>query len=429
VRLRWTRPFYGWYIVAAAFMSLFVQASTNGFTFSIFLPMMGDDLAWSRSSIVLASSIGSLTSAFAGPVLGRLVDRRGPRSIFIASAVVMGLALAGCSLVQQPWEFYLAFLLSGIARSALQGAIPGALIASWFARKRSAAFGAAAMGPPLANFVLPPLVTATIAFGGWRSAWVALGLSCLVLGLIPAIFLVRRRPEDLGLHPDGEPPPTTDAKDRGQSGATHASHAEEWTAREAPPSRAFWMIAAGMALILLAPQVSVVFMFSYFTSKGIDPGVAATAISLVSAGQVLSRLVFWSPAITKLGSVRWALVLWGSILLCACLLLAFAEGQVSALVAAGVLGLGLGGNLVLHLQVWPEYFGRKEIGAIIGIAQLLQGICTALVPLALAALIDHTGSYRALYLIVAGLVASGLVLHTIVGRPVKTTAGAASSLS
>jgi Na+/melibiose symporter-like transporter len=238
-----------------------------------------------------------------------------------------------------------------------------------------------------------------------------------VLGIVPAIFIVRRRPEDLGLQIDGEPRAEEREVDGPKSSPPPAT--EDWTAREATHNREFWMIAVGMAMILLAPQTSVVFMFSYFTSKGIDPSVAATAISMVSAGQVLSRLVFWSPVITKLNSVRWALVLWGSILLCASLLLAFAEGQVGALFAAGVLGLGLGGNLVLHLQVWPEYFGRQEIGAIIGTAQMLQGVSTALVPLALAALVDHTGSYRALYLIVAALVAVGLSLHVIVGRPVR----------
>jgi hypothetical protein len=91
-----------------------------------------------------------------------------------------------------------------------------------------------------------------------------------------------------------------------------------------------------------------------------------------------------------------------------------------------VLGLGLGGNLVLQLQVWPEYFGRKEIGAIIGTAQLLQGLSNALVPLALAALIDQTGSYTTLYLIVAGLVSIGLALHVIVGRPRRPLAIAGS---
>jgi Na+/melibiose symporter-like transporter len=238
----------------------------------------------------------------------------------------------------------------------------------------------------------------------------------LIIGLIPAIIITRRRrPEELGLTLDGEPLETGSAGDAKSAAA--ASGSEDWTAREAIHSREFWMVAAGMSLILLAPNVSIIFMFSYLTSKGIDPGAAAVAVGAVSAMQVISRLVFWSPVTGRMHSVRWALVLWGGLLLAATLLLAFAENQVMAYLAAGVLGLGLGGNLVLQLQVWPEYFGRKSIGTIIGTSQLLQGFNSAVVPLALAALLDHSGSYSLLYLIVSCLVLSGLCLHILVGKP------------
>lgn len=423
-RLR--RPFYGWYVAGAAFISLFLQASTGGFTFSIFLPAMSADLGWSRSTIVVASSLSSITSALIAPVLGRIVDRRGPRLTFLLSVICMGIALAACGFVDHPWQFYLAFgIMIGAARSALQSVLPGVMIANWFVRRRGAAYSAAAMGPPIANFVLPPLVTLLVTGLGWRTGWVGLGVVCLVLGLIPALFVVRRRPEDIGLHADGDTPetePAAPSEPRPAIVATPTS--EEWTAREAARSPAFWMVAAGMSLILLAPNVSIVFMFSYLSSKGMEPSVAATAISTVSAMQVLSRLFFWSPVISRLRSVRRIVIVWGCILLASSLLLAFAQGEVWAFIGAGVLGLGLGGNLVLQLQIWPEYFGRKEIGAIIGTGQLLQGLSNAIVPLALAALIDHTGSYTVLYLIVAALVTVGLSLHAIVGRPRRPRLGA-----
>jgi MFS-type transporter involved in bile tolerance (Atg22 family) len=92
-----------------------------------------------------------------------------------------------------------------------------------------------------------------------------------------------------------------------------------------------------------------------------------------------------------------------------------------------ILGCGLGGNLVLHLQIWPQYFGRKAIGTIIGTAQAFQGTTNAVVPLLLAALLDRTGSYTALYLIVAVLVAIGLTLHAVVGKPRKPEIGSRAS--
>ena len=119
-------------------------------------------------------------------------------------------------------------------------------------------------------------------------------------------------------------------------------------------------------------------------------------------------------------------LVWGSLLLCSSLLLGLAQNVYWTYAAAGVLGVGLGGNLVLQLQIWPEYFGRTAIGAIIGTAQLPQGISSAVVPLLLAALLDRTRSYSALYLYlsVAGLVAIGLGLHAKVGKPDRLTRSA-----
>lgn len=423
-RLR--RPFYGWYIVGMAFISLFIQASTGGFTFSIFLPAMSEDLGWSRSTIVVGSSLSAITAAIAGPLLGRVVDRRGPRLVLAFCVVLMGIAQFSSGLVTQPWQFYLAFgLMGGFARSGLQSTIPGTMIAQWFLRRRSAAFGVAAMGPPFANLLLPPSLAVIVGELGWRAGWSGLGVLGVLIGLAPALLLVRRRPEDIGLRPDGDEPEATTAEKPGAP-QPPAIGADDWTAREAIHNRAFWMVAAGMSLILLAPNVSIVFMFSYLSSQGMAPSTAAAAVSAVSAMQVLSRLVFWAPVVARLGSVRWALVVWGSILLCSSLLLALGQGELWAYIAAGVLGLGLGGNLLLLLQVWPEYFGRTAIGTIIGTAQLLQGTTSAIVPLLLAALLDNTGSYQTLYLIVAGLVLAGLSLHLMVGKPRRPERAATS---
>lgn len=400
-----------------AFLSLFIGSGTGGFTFGIFLPAMTADLGWSQSQLVTAASITAITSALAGPVLGRIVDLRGPRLVLALSIVGMGVGMFASGLVDQPWQLYLTFgLVSGTARSALQSVLPGTMIATWFVRRRSTAYGIAAMGPPCANLLMPPLLAALVFTLGWRAGWMGLGLIGLVLGLIPALVINRRRPEDLGEQPDGDTP------DQGPAGPTQRTASESsgalegWTVREAIRSPAFWAVAAGMALILLGPNVSIIFMFSYLSSKGIAPAAAAAAVSAVSAMQVLSRLAFWAPISGRI-NVRWLLVLWGSLMFCATLLLAFAQGEIWAYFAAGVLGLSLGGNLILQLQVWPEYFGRVAAGTIIGLGSLLQGITAAAVPLLLAMLLDRTGSYTVLYLIVSGFVLLGLTLHLVVGRP------------
>jgi sugar phosphate permease len=416
IRIR--KPFFGWYIAAMSFISLFISQGTQGFAFGIFLPAMSADLGWSRSTIVIASSITSIIAAIAGPILGRVVDKRGPRLVLLASIVVMALGVGGAGLVQEPWQLDLTFgLISGSARSALQSVLPGTMIANWFRRKRSAAYGFAAMGPPVSNFILPPVLAVMVVTYGWRSAWFGMAMIPLVLGFLPALFITRRSREQMGLEFDGEATaPATTALDPASAG-TVSNREESWTAREAVHSVAFWMVAAGMALILLAPNVSIIFLYSYLSSRGLEPGPAAAAVSAVSGMQVLSRLFFWAPVSSRVPSVRWLIILWGCILLSATILLALAQGEVWAYIAAAVLGLGLGGNLILQLQVWPEYFGRLAAGTIIGTGQLVQGVTAATVPLALAARLDHTGDYTELYLIVSAFVCAGLGLHLFVGRP------------
>ncbi|HEY3116898.1 MAG TPA: MFS transporter [Chloroflexota bacterium] len=418
IRLR--KPFYGWYIVAVAFISLFLQATGGGFTFSIFLPTMNEDLGWSRSTIVAANSIASLTAAAIGPLLGRLVDRRGPRIVLTLCILTFGIAQLASGFVQQPWQFYLAYgLIGGASRPGLQSVVPGAMIAHWFSRRRSIAYSMASLGPPIANVLIPPAVAALVAFAGWRAGWDGLGLFTLAVGLAPALLIVRTRPEDRGLRPDGDAaaPPNVE-RGRTTVGATPNTD-EGWTAREALHSRAFWMVATGMSFILLAPNTSVVFLYSYLNSKGLGPAAAAAAVAGVSGMQVISRVVFWLPMIARLKSVRRIVLLWGSLLLTSTLILALADSPAWAYVAAGVLGVGLGGSLVLLLQIWPEYFGRRAIGTIIGSAQALQGVSSATVPFLLAALLDRTGSFTLLYLIVAVFVLTGLALHVIVGKPTR----------
>ncbi len=410
------RPFHGWYIVAVAFLSLFVGASTSGFTFSILLPAMNVDLGWSRTTIVLGAGLSGVTAAVVGPWVGRLVDKRGPRLVMVISIICLGASLAASGLVTSPWQFYLAYgIVSGVSRSALISVAPGALIANWFVRRRATAFGIAAVGPPVSNLIVPPVLAAVIGLFGWRAGWVALGLVPVVIGLAPVLLFVRRRPEDMGLLPDGDSPIEPAFARAGREPLTRS---KDWTAAEAFHSTAFWILATGMALILLAPNVTVVFMFSYLNSKGLDPTAAAVTISALSALQVLSRIVMWTPAVARLGVQR-VLIVWGCLLSFASVVMAMAPDQNWAYGASALLGLSMGGNLVLQLQIWPEYFGRTAVGAVLGAGQLVQGMSSAIVPLALAALLDRTGSYGQLYGIVAGLVFVGVLLHLKIGQPMR----------
>lgn len=425
-------PFYGWYIVAIAFLSLFL-AGGIGTAFSVLLPTMAEDLGWSYSTIVGASSLGVIIGALAGPPIGRIVDQRGGRLVLALGAVVTAFTTSAAGLVQEPWQLYLAYgVLGGAARSAMMNVAPGAMIANWFIRKRAVASGIAAMGPPASSLVLPPLIALAVAGFSWQATWIWLGVAILICALPPVLFIVRRRPEDVGLVPDGE-----SAKEGAGEGAGHGSVVrtlsplrtvasppvraaeQDWTLREAIHSRGFWGVAMSMALVGVMPHTVFLFLPSSFHAQGLPDTAAAATLSVMGFTQVASRVALWTPLVARLGSVQRALLLWGCLLLTSALLLSIAHGEVAGYVASGFLGLAMGGNLVLQLLIWPEYFGRRAVGAISGVGHLLGGTLGAGGPLVAAALLDLTGSYFWLYVFMAGAVLAGLVLQLAVGRPRK----------
>jgi MFS family permease len=213
--------------------------------------------------------MASITTALGSPLLGRVVDARGPRMVLVVCILLMGCAQLAVGLVDQPWQFYVAFgLVGGFARSGLLSSVPSSMIAQWFLRRRAAAYGIAAMGPPVANLLIPPVLAVLVGLLGWRAGWTGLGLLSLAIGLAPALLLVRRRPEDLGLLPDGDPPEIATEASGPSRPVQSAALAADWTAREAIHHPAFWVVAAGMALIILAPNASMLFMFSYLSSQG-----------------------------------------------------------------------------------------------------------------------------------------------------------------
>ena len=414
-RLALRRPFYGWYIVATAWLALFVSAGSSGFIFSIFLPPMGAGLGWSASTLVAGASINYVTGSIAGPFIGRVVDLRGARLVMSVALVGLTVSLILTAVIHEPWQFFLLYgLLGGVCRAALQSVAPGAMVAQWFIRRRALAFSLVAIAPPCASLVLPPVIAALLDGVGWRWGWVAIALGTVAIALAPIVLLVRRRREDLGLEPDGGPGPVAP-----KGGGAARPTEEDWTFSEAAHCPAFWMIAVAFALILLAPSSSTVFMFPFLTHRGLSPTTAAAAISAMSLFQVASRIGVWAPVIARWGGVRTAIFLWGGLLFCSTIAMLVVQDETGAFLMSAFFGVAMGGNMVLHLQIWPEYFGRGAVGAISGTAQIFSGGVAAVGPLLGAALLDATGDFTPVYLGTAGVVLAGMLLMAVAGKPVR----------
>ena len=197
------RVYYGYVIVASAFAAQFIAVGAQTGVIGAFAKPMTDALGWSRTELFLAETVGQLAMAVVGVALGSHVDRLGARRLMLAGITVLVPALLLISQVETLWQWLLLRgLLFVVGAAMVSSLVVTVTVSKWFVTRRGQALGAAAMGVSLAGVVWPPLATAAIDGLGWRAAWALVGAIALV-ALIPAALVMRRRPEDHGLVPDG----------------------------------------------------------------------------------------------------------------------------------------------------------------------------------------------------------------------------------
>jgi MFS family permease len=202
--------FYGWIIVAIAFvtMGLGVNART---AFSLLFPSILAEFGWQRGVTAGAFSFGFLISALLSPLLGRLIDSRGPRVVMELGVFAMAAGLMLATLTSAPWHIYVTLgILVGAGSVCLGFTGQALLLSAWFVRRRGLAMSIAFSGVGIGSMGMMPLLQVIIERSGWRAACWVIGVLVLVVAA-PLNLLTLRRPEDIGLAPDGDSASTTTA--------------------------------------------------------------------------------------------------------------------------------------------------------------------------------------------------------------------------
>lgn len=410
------RANYGWAIVAASFLATFAEVPGFGPVFTIFIKPIQDELGWSRTTISMGFLIGSASGAVASGVTGRLVDRYGPRVVVAAAGVCIAGALLGLSAIEERWHFWTFF---GLTRgSAIAGVEIGTsvAVAKWFVRRRGRALAFKSVGQRSGQAILPILIYAVMAASDWRTAFVALaGFSGVVI-VVPALLLLRAKPEDHGLLPDGAsaPAPTRESE---ASGAVRVDADEEsWTLGEARRTRAFWLITAFLMCTPFVQGATNLHMAPIFLDKGLsDPQTvsivsifaATSAISIVPVGFVMERVP------VRIGAMAQA-----AFVLAAMLLLFVADDYPLAVVWALVFGVGAGMRNVIEVMLVANYFGRASLGAIKGFTAPFRAV-SPFGPVLAGWISDETGSYAPAFALFAGVAAVMLALMLFASPPRK----------
>ena len=197
------RVYYGWWVVAAASGMSFANAATAISILTVFVVPMSQEFGWNRTEVAGATSLGAVLGAGLAPFTGRAIDRFGARVTLVAGGLIV---VAGClylSVAQALAGFYVAFTAIRIADQGLIQVSASVTAGKWFVRYRGRETGLVMLGSSGGVIVMAPLVQLVISVWDWRAAWAMLAAVMLVVGTIPALLLVRRQPEDLGLAIDG----------------------------------------------------------------------------------------------------------------------------------------------------------------------------------------------------------------------------------
>jgi MFS family permease len=355
-------------------------------TFGVFLTPLSEEFGWSRSQAAHGVSLAMLGFTLTQSLTGKLIARYGAKRIMLGSAVLFGMGLLGISfVVVGRWSFYACTFLWGAVAGGTSPLPHGTIIARWFTHRRGLAMGIMTAGAASGGIVLPPLVSSVIASYGWRAGFALLGIiaPCVILPLVSLV--IRNTPEEVGLQPDGVVPITQDS---------HASRAAfmGYTAAEARISTTFWILALSLFVALSTLQSSAVHLVPLLLDRGFALPQAASAVSflatgavlgMVSSGYLVDRLAARVVAIGFFVNAAVSLVL-----------LWFVQSWVGTLMAAVLLGIGLGGMLQLIPALVSWCFGLRAFSEIYGMMMTVFGLGTVTGPLLGGWLYDMTGSYR-----------------------------------
>ena len=416
--------FYGWVIVAVVFVSMGIGVTART-AFSLLFPPILDEFRWDRAVTAGAFSFGFLVSAIMSPLLGRMMDRVGPRAVMELGVLLMAAGLLLAPLTAEPWHLYATLgVLVGGGSVCLGYSGQSLFLPNWFVRRRGLATGIAFAGVGVGSIVLLPSVQLVIENGGWRTACWTMGLLVLIV-LAPINLLLRKRPEDMGLRPDGDAAPIASASTQPTNVVDPAWAAVDWTLGRAMRTTRFWWIALGYFCGLYAWYAVQVHQTKYLIEIGFSPTVAAWALGLVSLlgipGQIalghisdrIGREWVWTAG--ALGfAVCYLLLL---------LLQAFPSTALLYLMVAtqGALGYGL---TSVFAAIVVEIFQGKHYGTIFGTLMLAAISGGAVGPWATGALFDAYGSYTVAFWIgVAFSLLSVLAIWQASPRKVRAVAG------
>jgi MFS family permease len=312
------------------------------------------------------------------------MDRQSLRRLALVGSLLLGSGFALLSLATAIWQVVAIFALCMAPAMVLIGpTLVSTLLARWFSRRRGTAMGAAALGTSAFGFLVPPVLQMAIAGIGWRSAMLVAG-AVILLVTLPAAWIIRDRPQSMGLGPDGDPP-----------GEAHAAAAAAWqgnaTTRGIFAQSNFWMVAIVLGLLFSVYSALLSNLVPLARDNGHTAELGALLMSAIAGCGMAGKLAFGVVADRidlRLGLAAAILLVLGSLLL-----LMAGSSYATMFLASCLLGFAAGGMLPVWGSLMAVLFGAAHYGRVMGLmSPVMTPVILAGAPLA-GWSYDRSGSY------------------------------------
>jgi MFS family permease len=413
---RWwpARWYYGWALVGTLGVTETVSYGVLLYAFAVFVTPMGAELGWSKAQVTGAYSLATLVLGLAAIPVGRWVDRHGTRALMALGSTLAAALLVAWSLVRSLAAFYMIWALLGVAMAAVLYEPAFALIATWFRARRGRALTVLTFLGGFASVVFVPLTTWLVAHEGWRGALVRLAAILAALTILPHAVLLRRRPQDLGLSPDG-------GVDDGAHTPSVAVVEESVDAETAVRSASFRWLTLAFSVAAFASTAVSVHLVSLLLERGYGAGFAGAAMGTLGLMALPGRLVF-----TPLGS-RWPRsVVTAAIFVLSglgCFVLLAVHDTLAVWAFVALFGAGFGAISPARAALLAEHYGHAHYGRIAGVQALVVAFTKSVAPVGMSLVYAAAGprhGYDAVLgvlLILCGVAAAGTLAAAGTRRP------------
>lgn len=405
--------YYGWYIVFISALCVFFSGPGQTYSVSVFIDAYIRDFGWGRSEVSSIYSAATLLAGLCMFFVGRFIDRFGQRSMLVTISLLLSLACFFNSIVANLVMLFIGFFLLRLLGQGSMTLIPNTLVPQWFISKRGKALSFMAIGGFASSASFPLINTWLVTEYGWQFSWIVWGVLLIIIVMPLSYFLVRNKPEDVGLLPDGHVVSTSLIE---KENVTLSE--ENWSLKEAMNTRAFWLILFCVSIPALINTGITFHLISIFKWNDLSVGTAAIVLSLMAligfpitliAGRILDRVkVNYVLAGIFLGEVIFTLFL------------LMTDSTIKAIVFGILWGISGGFERIALNYVWPSFFGRASLGSIKGTATTVMVLGSAFGPLPFGFAYDYFHGYTEILIFSLIFPIAGMICALLAKKPEKS---------